>query len=370
MKIAMIMSNPFPPREGIGFYVYNLSKKLIENGHTVSVITRGNHLFLEDYMFEEINIIKPKYFPIYPFHVQIHKRYIEKTIENLSIDFDLFHIHSPLAPVVCNKGIPIVSTIHTSLLEDIKHYQISNLKTFSSKLLTHFSSKFFIQELMNKSKITTTVSTGVANELKKYYNVRKIVVAGNGVDEKKFFPINKKDNNYMLYVGRLDYRKGVLDLIEASKLLNTEIKIIIVGEGPLKQLIEEKIRNNEINNIVLKGHLSGQELVEIYQNALIFIFPSHYEGLPTVLLEAMASGLPVVTTDIPAHKDLIKNMHNGLFFRKGSPKDMSDKIRILLENDKLRTKISENARHTIERKFTWDIVCKKFEDIYKDSLSW
>ena len=71
MRIAMLMSNPFPPEEGIGNYVYNLSKKLIENGHEVTIMTRGS-IKNKSEVFDGINIIKIPFIPIYPFHIKIH----------------------------------------------------------------------------------------------------------------------------------------------------------------------------------------------------------------------------------------------------------------------------------------------------------
>jgi glycosyltransferase involved in cell wall biosynthesis len=363
MKIAMLISTPFPPEEGIGYYTYNLSKKLIERGHEVAVITRGGFSKIEHFNFDGIEIYKPQFFPIYPFHVHVHKLFVEKFFNELDKKFDVVHIHSPLSPPI-KLDTSIINTIHTSLIEDIKHYQVQNM---GIKLTTYISGYPLTQKLIDISKITTTVSSAVAKELINYYCIDNPIVIGNGVDEKKFFPIkNKKSEDYILYVGRLDYRKGIIDLVKASIFLNNfDIKIYIVGKGPLKQLIENYISHHNLKNIVLLGHLSHEKLIELYQNASIFVFPSHYEGLPTVLLEAMSSGLPVVVTDIPAHRDVIKNWKNGIFVKRNSPEDIAEKITYLLENKKLREKLGRNARKTIEKNFTWNKICDKFEKLYK-----
>ena len=365
MKIAMLISTPFPPEEGIGYYTYNLSKKLIENGHEVTVITRGGISGTENLNFRGIDVFKPRFLPLYPFHVQLNSYFVEKFFKNLNKEFDLIHIHSPLSPVI-NTEIPIVNTIHTSLIEDIKHFQVSNLKSIGIKLTTHLSGYPMIQKLINNSEYTTTVSSSVAYELKEYYDTKNPIVVGNGVNENIFHPSKEKKDDYILYVGRLDYRKGILDLIEASNSMNN--KIVIVGEGPLRPYIEKFIKKNSIKNIELLGHISGENLVNLYQNASMFVFPSHYEGLPTVVLEAMSCGLPVVVSNIPAHMDLIKNHENGIFTQRGSPGDIAEKINILNSNDSLRAKLGNNARKTIEKKFTWDKICSNFEEIYTKSI--
>lgn len=361
----MLISNPFPPEEGIGFYTYNLSKKLIERGHEVTVITRGNARDMEKSSYDGIKIYKPQFFPFYPFHVQIHQHFVKNLLyKDLKDNFDLLHVHSPLSPVM-DVDIPIVGTIHTSLVEDLKHFQTNNLKSMAIRFTTNISGRPLTQKLIDKAACITTVSSSVAEELKLYYTIKNPTIVGNGVNEKFFFPVDTKQSEpYLLYVGRLDYRKGILDLIQASIILkNSNIKLLVAGEGPLKPYFEKQITENNLN-VNLLGQVSGPNLVELYQNALMFVFPSHYEGLPTVVLEAMSSGLPVIVTDIPAYRDIIINKNNGLTTKKGNPEDLVDKIRFLLENNDLREKLGICARETIKNRYTWDIISKKFEQIY------
>jgi len=364
MRIAMIISTPFPPEEGIGFYVYNLSKNLIKRGHEVSVLTRGG-LKYENYCFEDINVIKAPFLPLYPFHVYIHGFFLQKQFNKLENKFDLVHIHTPLSPVI-NTELPIVGTIHTSVIGDAEHLETFNMDTLLWKLTTNFSSRHITQKLINKANIVTTVSSSVKDELIKYYKRSSPLVVGNGVNENVFHPVKQKNQDpYVLYVARLDYRKGVLDLIETAKLIQDyDIKMMVAGDGPLKKHFHNEIVKNNLAHVELLGHVSGKNLVNLYQNALMFVFPSLYEGLPTVLLEAMACGLPVIATEIPAHKDLIKNMKNGIFIKPKSPEELAKKILILKENKDLRKKVGKNARKTIEKRFTWDKVSKNYERLY------
>lgn len=360
----MIISTPFPPEEGIGYYAYNLSKKMVERGHILSVITRGNILKAETFDHEGIRVYKTRFIPTYPFHVDLQRLFLKNFIKNYGKDFDLLHIHSPLSPPLkCEK--PLISTIHTSLIEDMKHFQLNNPKTVAIKLTTHISGRRLIQNLINNSDRVTTVSSAVATELEKYYGIQNSVVMGNGVDENIFRPLNCKDGDYVLYVGRLDYRKGILDIIEAFKYVKLTTKLFIAGEGPLRGIIENKIRKNNLDNIILLGHVSGENLVQLYQNAMIFVFPSYYEGLPTSLLEAMSCALPIITTNIPAHKDLIKNNYNGILVKISSPKEIANKINTLIDDEAFGKKLGSNARKTVEERFTWDIISKKFEKNYK-----
>ncbi|ACJ17349.1 phosphatidylinositol glycantransferase-class A [Thermococcus onnurineus NA1] len=373
MKIAMLISTPFPPEEGIGYYTYNLSKKLIERGHEVTVITRGSPRNIEHFYFDGIEVYKPQFFPVYPLHVHIHKLFIERFFRKLGKDFDVIHIHSPLSPFIKHplNDIPIVSTVHTSLIEDIKHYQVHDLNAMGQKLTTYAVGYPLTMELLESSDVVTTVSSAVAREIQEYYG-RTPLILGNGVDEGKFYPADSREGGYLLYVGRLDYRKGVIDLIKAAQILKentTTTKILIVGKGPLYNEIKAMITRDNLDNVELLGHVPWEQLLWLYRNAEVFIFPSHYEGLPTVVLEAMASGLPVVASDIPAHRDVIINGHNGLLSKRGSPESIAENVLTLLENEKLQRKLGRNARKTIERKFTWGKIGRKFERIYESATS-
>jgi len=367
MRICMIMSTPFPPEEGIGYYTYNLSKMLIEREYEVNIITRGGLKPVEKGEFDGIPFYKIRFFPVYPFHVQVHGIFVKKFLKNEK--FDVIHVHSPLSPPLQDNlsNIPIISTIHTSLMEDIKHYQVHNLHIIAQKLTTHLAGHPLTMKLIENSNIVTTVSSAVAKEIQEYYG-RTPLIMGNGVNEKKFYPANNREGGYLLYVGRLDHRKGIVDLVNATQILkeNTETKLVIVGKGHLYKDIKAIILKNNLNNVELLGHVSWERLLYLYRNAEVFIFPSHYEGLPTVVLEAMASGLPIVASDIPAHRDVIIDGYNGLLSKTGSPESIAEKVLILLEDEKLQRKLGRNARKTILRKFTWDRISSKFERIYTE----
>ncbi|ASJ03590.1 hypothetical protein A3L09_10140 [Thermococcus profundus] len=373
MKIAMIISTPFPPEEGIGYYAYNLSKKLIGRGHEVTVITRGNIEGIEHFYFDGIEVYKLPFFPVYPFHVHVHKLFLKRFFNRLGREFDVIHVHSPLSPPIEPEvvNIPLISTIHTSLMEDIKHYQVQNVETIGQKLTTYLSGYPLTMKLIENSSIITTVSSAVAREVQEYYG-RTPLILGNGVDERKFYPVENKEGGYLLYVGRLDYRKGVIDLLKAAQVLRNDlgyVKILIVGKGPLYNNIKVAITRNNLDNVKLLGHIPWERLLWLYRNAEVFVFPSHYEGLPTVVLEAMSSGLPVVASDIPAHRDVIVTGYNGLLSKKGSPESIAENILTVLEDEKLKKKLEKNARKTIERKFTWNKISRKFERIYESATS-
>lgn len=369
MRVVMVVSTPFPPEEGIGHYTYNLSKKLIEKGHEVTVITRGSISRTKTLNFEGIRIIKPPFIPLYPFHVNIHEFFVNRLFKSLESEFDIIHFHSPLPPII-KTSLPIISTLHGSMIGNAEDMEIVDLKSFGTKILTKYVSYPLVSKLIGHSDVVTTVSNSVKKELEKYYSLKNVLITENGVDERKFFPSNDK-GNYILYVGRLSYAKGLFELIDTAKQIdNHNIKFYLAGKGELEEKIKEKILKENLEaKVKLLGNLKHDELVNVYQKATMFLFLSYYEGFPTVVLEAMSSGLPVLVSDIEAHKNFIENGKNGILVEKGSSKDAAEKIQILLNDDDLKSKLGTNARKTVENKFTWDKISHKFEKIYKDLIS-
>ena len=369
MRIAMVISTPFPPEEGIGFHVYNLSKNLIKRGHEVSVITRGV-LKYENYYFEDINVIKAPFLPLYPFHVRIHGLFISRLDGSIEKNFDIIHFHNPLVPFI-KTNLPTIVTVHGSIVEHVDSMELIDLKSFFSRIMGKTVSYDVTKKIMNSSDEVLTISKSVAEQIKKYYNFDNLEIIYNGVDTNRFYPNDSFKENYLLYVGRLGHGKGIFDLLDMFKLLNNEsdVKLLIAGKGELNEKILSKIKNENICNVELLGHVEQDDLVKLYQNALIFVFPSHYEGLPTAILEAMASGLPIVTTSVSGCKDLIDDNYNGLLVPPNNHCKLYESILYLLNNPDFREYLGENARLTAEKKYSWNILSEKVENKYKSLMS-
>jgi glycosyltransferase involved in cell wall biosynthesis len=178
---------------------------------------------------------------------------------------------------------------------------------------------------------------------------------------------SSKQNNYLLYFGRLSEEKGVDVLIKAMLLINKNIKLKIVGNGPEKENLKKITEKLKINNqIEFFGYKNQNELKEIIKNSLAVVTPSQwYENCPLSILEAFSFGKPVIASNLGGIPELIKNGGNGFLFEPGNAKDLSEKINSLFENSERINSMGKFAQEQIEKKHNPEIHYQKLMEIYQ-----
>ena len=375
MRIAMLVSAAFPPREGMGFYVWNLSRYLVRQGHTVHIITRGGARSTACDITEGITIWRPAFLPVYPFHVDLHGLYINKLIRRLETGIDILHVHSPLSPVISTTR-PIMLTFHSMVTEDVNRTQINDFYTLLMKLQAPVSFRLESGNL-KRAKSVNAVSPLIARDLRRYPNCPpKIEVSWNGVDVESFKPLATGITNEKLVitVGRLAPGKGLEDLIDAASIVvksDQEIKFQIVGEGTLRPSLLNRVREYGLeNNVRLTGQISDRpSLIDLYQKSALFVLPSHHEGLPTVVLEAMACACPVLATRVGGIPWIIQDGENGSLIPPADPTILAEKILALLADPEYLKQLGRQARRTIESRFSWQCIGDWYIDQYRSLLA-
>lgn len=228
--------------------------------------------------------------------------------------------------------------------------------------------KFFRNLMIKKADVITAISVYLADFAKSVNPKAKISVIPNGVDTEKFKPAGNPDRNTLITVSRLVPKNGVGDLIKAMKKVVDEIpdvKLIIVGDGPLKENLKFKVKSLKLENqIEFSGKVPYGETPTYLNRASIFVRSSLSEGLGSAFLEAMAAGLAVIGTSVGGIPDFLKDGETGLFCKVGDPQDLADKIIRLIEDDGLRSKLSENGRKLVQEKYNWDKIAEEFKNVY------
>lgn len=365
-----MMTSEFPPDlGGISTYVYNLSKKMIERGHNITVITRGTYKKTYHEEVDGISVYRVRFIPSYPSPFKLHGLFVNKLFKSIESNFDLVHVHGMNLPVI-HTLLPVIFTSHGTVKKDLDNMPMKSFHFFVVKLFR----KQLVdieKDIIISADIITAVSDSCANELKKDHTINnEILVVNNGVDTNLFIPTkNKKKEKYILYTGRLETRKGLIDFVESAKYVCQEhanIKFILTGKGTIKQYLEQKI--NELglkNNFYFAGFVDISKLIEYYQNSVIYVLPSYYEGLPTTLLEAMSCGIPSIATNVEGSSEVIIDGENGLLVPPRDPIKLAEAIIRLLDDEMLRNRFKQNSRKYIENTYDWKIVANGINKVYE-----
>ena len=176
----------------------------------------------------------------------------------------------------------------------------------------------------------------------------------------------------MLCVGRLSREKAQADLIKAAALLRKEnkqgnLRFILVGEGPDQQMLKNMARCLLVEDwFVFSGHVS--DLRSYYTLADLFVLPSHSEGSPNVLLEAMAAGLPIVATAVGGVPEIVTNEKQALLIEKHNPLALAQAIGRLLRDANLQGTLAQGARLSISA-YSPTVYCDSILSLYQSCLA-
>lgn len=373
MKICHVISC-FPPSYG-GFErsAYTLCRELVKKGHDVLVITtdRGikagpkHHEQMED--IKVIRYPESLHFLDSPFVPQLGLRSILE-------DWDILHVHgvtpsiSDLAIVLGKlKTKPVILTYHCDAIAQFGFVGrvVNCVYNNVSLLVTSIADCI----------VATTRSYALASPvLSRLLN--KVRIIPWAVENNKFKPLSlsslqgSSDNHRILFVGQLKEYKGLRGLLNAMKLIKRKVKdshLVIVGDGPLRQYLMNYASQQRMNDMItFMGNVGDNELLKFYATSDVVVLPScsGREAFGLVLLEAMAAGKPVVATNIPGVRDVVREDCGILV----PPKDISALavaiVELLLNEDKA-CKMGSCAREFVSRNFIWKDIVQKYETLYK-----
>lgn len=182
---------------------------------------------------------------------------------------------------------------------------------------------------------------------------------------KNLFQVEK----FLLYVGRIDWNKGLEHVIIAMPFIkDMGLKFVIIGEDVgMRERLEKLARELKVEeDIIFTGKVSQETLKSAYAACTLFILPSFYEGLPTTVLEAMAYGKPVIATDTGGTKHIIRHGQDGFLIGYDDPMDIIAKTKEALGSD--LEAIARNAKKNVEDNYTWQKSAEKIEQIYEDAI--
>jgi len=394
-KVCFISPEYLPLSGGTGAYVYYLSNELMKHGYSVCIVT-GYSQAGDIRVNEKLSVffLRTSKTPIVKSFMFAGSSLRKLNRVRDSVNVDITHANLPLVPnfaVPPNFGKTLISTVHSTWkgeAEAIRGEPYSRLNP-NEKFMVSFNwfLRIFEENMLKRSNKIIAVSDFTRRELHQYYKVRedKIRVIHNGVDTKKFQPASDKrkakqeldfnpDDIAILSVGRLYARKGLFTLIESMPAVVRKFpraKFIISGKGQsdeMKKLVAHAQKLGVIDNIVFTGYYPDRKLPRLYQAADVFAFSTFYENLPFAVLEALSTGLPVVTTSVGGIPEMIDDGRNGFLVQPFNTHELSDRILYYLEHPSAAAEMALMARKVIEERFDWRLIVKKVLAVYDEAL--
>ena len=204
---------------------------------------------------------------------------------------------------------------------------------------------------------------------------RRVRVIPGGVDINKFRKVSTDDidrqfditgEKVVVFAGKLTVYKGVKYLVRAARKIKG--KVFILGGGPERKNLEKMVKDEKVSNVKFLGHFGDDTdfLIKFYSRANVFVAPSVWdEPLGLVILEAMACETPVVVTRKGGIPLAVKDGQNGFFIKPRNSQDMAEKINMLFDNEPLRLKMAKKAREIAVKRFSWEVIAHRFENIYQ-----
>jgi glycosyltransferase involved in cell wall biosynthesis len=277
-------------------------------------------------------------------------------------------------------GVPFIYTVHIIPQLFYDFYQIKDL-------ITRVFVLDWLKIAVKNANIVIVPSKYVYDVLLSKYHIKSVIIP-NGVNRNYFLKkpdlkmkekLNLKNKKIILFVGQIRHSKGIHILIKAFKKVRKTIPesiLLIVGGIQnsqaykyFNQLLKSIKKNNIQDSVKFLGHISDKALKSLYSIANVFVLPSlKYEYQGIVLLEAMASKVPIIASEVEGIPYMVKDKENGLLFEKNNIKELSDKIIQLLENKKLKEELIEKSIKLIEMKYNWEKIAKKTYKIYKSVI--
>jgi glycosyltransferase involved in cell wall biosynthesis len=217
----------------------------------------------------------------------------------------------------------------------------------------------------------------VSRTLQQYYREqykRDTIYVPNGATlapqrpPRQLFEWDLLPDNYVLFLGRFSPEKNCHLLIEAFEHLHTDMKLVLAGGSSHSDGYVKSLRRHESEQIRFLPWVSGSDLEELVSHAALFVLPSELEGLSLALLDAMAAGVCVLTSDIPENKEVVEGA--GFTFRRGDLTDLQRMLDLLVHDPDLRRQSAARGRERIQGEYLWPEIARSIETAYYKVLGW
>src|SRR5205823_476420 len=253
---------------------------------------------------------------------------------------------------------------------------VGTFHAFARSNVGYFYGRPFLQPYLSHLHRAIAVSEPARVFVNRYFPQFDMKVIPNGVNVDVYKPGHtpirhlRDENLNILFVGRLEKRKGLGDLLRAYRAMNMRVpqtRLIIVGDGPLRGRVESYVARHRLANVVMAGYVPDSVKPRYYNSADIFCAPATgAESFGIVLLEALASGLPVVATEVPGYMSVLEPGRDSITVPPKNWRELAASLVILARDAQLRSRLADYALEKA-RRYSWKLVASEVVDVYQDA---
>ncbi len=365
MKIAMVNELFYPFLGGVEIHILNLSLELMKKGHSICVICKRHKGETAQDTYKGIQIIRiTSYIKLY------------ETLKSKKIDI----VHAHMSRVIYSSlgimfakflGYKVIFTPHC-------FYPPKSLVAKCKKALFDFSlgriSFACIDRMINLTENDRKDAVRLGLLLKKSIIIPNSIIVDKFVNYVSKTNVKKKYNlsKYLLYVGRIDWVKNIDFVIKSLPSIDQEMKFVVLGQdtGYKKRLVGLANKLNVQNRVVWVGDVVFDELIAAYKDCLALVLPSLYEGLPTVVLEAMSFGKCVISARTGGTQYLISDKEDGFLYEFGNQRNFIQAVNFV--SNMSIEKYSQMSKKMIEKvnsHYRWEVNSIKVLNLYKQLVA-
>lgn len=290
-------------------------------------------------------------------------RYIKTLLTHRSIK--VVHIHTASYGSFFRKSW-VVLLARLFGKKSIIHMHGAGFNVFYAKMPTPVQQ--FIRFVLRSADVLIALSSQWKSDLARISGHPDIRILYNPtILQKPRYDEPPADTVNFLFMGRLGQRKGVFDIIESAKQLETDnIKIHLYGDGEVENIRQMVSAKGVMDKVAVCGWIDGSEKDKTYREASVLLLPSYHEGLPISVLEAMAYGLPVLATDVGGISEAVQDGVNGFLIQPGECEKLAERMKQLAQSPELRRTMGRHGYKMAMEKFALPVIIRQLEALYDE----